>query len=223
MAASCRPVTQPSVRLTRAETLGGLEIVEGHLVLADLGEVTVEPVATPSQGWVDAGGEHQMDLRGQEVDEPAKVRYQCGVGQLVEVVDHDDHLGQLGHLGGQRLEEGEPDATSVKGHELGQLGELRIDVAQPDEQPPGETNRIVVEGGELQPDELDVGVARRPLSQEHRLAGTGRGDDQRQRTTEPLVQSAPQAGTVDGVSRSGDLIGHRFRPSALALSQKCGT
>ena len=40
-------------------------------------------------------------FRGTKFDQAPQVGQQDGVREVVHIVEHDDHLGQLGHLGGE--------------------------------------------------------------------------------------------------------------------------
>ena len=86
---------------------------------------------------------------------------------MVEVVEHDHHLGELGQLCLERLEEWHAEAPAMQRRQSGQIGEVRVDGGKPGQKSLGESDGVVVVFANLHPDESELGMGSRPLSEEH--------------------------------------------------------
>ena len=123
---------------------GRIGIVEGQLGLADLGQSPTQAVAAPGDGRVHPCRQDEVDVGGRQLDEPAQIGEQGGVGQLVEIVQHQDRLGQLGQEPGEGFQERGPQSASVEGHQLAQLGRLGVHRGQSLQEALREADRVVV-------------------------------------------------------------------------------
>ena len=124
--------------------------------LADLDQLLVEPVPTPGDGQVGPRRQDQVDIGWNKMGEAAEVGDEGGIRQMVEVVEDDDHLGELGQLGLQRFEQRGTEPATVQGHQGGQVGEVGVDGGQTPEQSVGEADRVVVVGTDLDPDKSQL-------------------------------------------------------------------
>ena len=120
MAASCRPAIQPSVRVSSAamssaerfrshhlvEKIGGFGGGEAQVGGAQLGQLASG--TQPGQGklWILTGGDDQVHLRRQVLDQKGEgVVNRLGVDQVVVVKDEDEAFREGGDLvdqGGQK-------------------------------------------------------------------------------------------------------------------------
>ena len=88
------------------EEHGRVDLIERQVDLADLGELPGQPMPAPGDGEVGPGGQDQMDVPGKAVDQVSEVGEEHRVGQMVEIVEDDDHFGELGQLGLECLQQG---------------------------------------------------------------------------------------------------------------------
>ena len=160
------------------EQKGRVDVIEGQVGLADLDQLLGEPMAAPGDGEIGPGRQDQMDVGREAVDQAAEVGEEHRVGQVVQVVEDDDHFGELGQLGLERLQQWRSEPAAVQGHQRGEIGEVRVDGGEPLQQALGEADGIVVVGADLHPDEVQLRMGGGPLGEENRLAGAGRSHDE---------------------------------------------
>ena len=76
----------------------GVDLIEGQVGLADLCQLAVDTMATPGDRKIGARREHQMNIGRDQIDETTQIGEEDRVRKVVEVVEDDDDLGELGHL-----------------------------------------------------------------------------------------------------------------------------
>ena len=182
------------------EQLRRLRLIQGQVNLPELGQISSNPVAGEGHRRVNPRRKHQVDLGREQVDQAAQIRHQDAVGQVVQVVEDDDHLGELGHLRVECFEQGGPQPTAIHGHEWREFGHVGVDLSQRPQQALGEADGVIVDFLERQPHEVQFGVGGGPLAQQDGFARTGRSHQDDQGPREGLVQSADQ-------TRTGHLMG----------------
>ncbi len=139
-----------------------------------------------------------MNIRWKQIGETTQIRDEDSVRQMMEVVEDDDHFGEIAQLRLESFEQGPSESTSVQRREIREVGEIRVDATQPEEESLGEPHRIVVVDANVQPDKGHLRMSGGPLSKQHRLSRSGRRNDQRQWADQRIVQPFPEGGTVDG-------------------------
>ena len=172
---------------------------------AQLGQPPARAQTRQRQLRIFARGEHQVQLRGQVLEQKGQCRVDGGRLQRVVVVEHQDHArGQgvqlvqqrgedrFGGRGLRRIEQG-GDAAAKRG--LGGL-QRRDQVGQ-------KARRVVFAGVERQPGHARSVCARRgqPLAQQRGFAKAGRRRKQRQGAPQAPVQARKQARARDAVRR----------------------
>ena len=63
------------------EQRGRVDVVEGQVGLADLGQLVAHPVATPCNGEIGPGRKHQMNIGWKQIGQPAQIGDEDGVRQ----------------------------------------------------------------------------------------------------------------------------------------------
>jgi hypothetical protein len=213
-----------------AEELTGLVAGEPQVGLAQLQESALHAQPPDRERGVLAAAQHEARLGRQRADERLHHR-RFGAGQ-VEVVDDDDPgFGE----GGQLVGEADGELVALPG--VGELGHRRAEVG------PGladDRRQVVPEGARIR-----VGAVARhpgdravqpadPLGEQGGLAGTGGGDDERQRAVDGGAELLDQGFAGDGgVGHSGNpelrprhdrfSAAHRTAPfaaSATAMSMR---
>ena len=111
------------------------------------------------------------------------------------------------------------EAPTVERYQRSKIGEVRVDGSQPGQKSLGESDGVVVVVVHVNPDESELWVGSGPLGEEHGFSGAGGCDDQRERTGERFVQSAPEGNTIDGVGGRKGWGGHRWLH--LRLGNQC--
>ncbi len=149
------------------EQQGGVDLVEGQIGLADLQHPFVQPMSAPGNREIGTAGQHQMDIGRKEVDQATQIGDEHGIRKVVQVLENDDHLGQLGHLGFESFEQWRAEPPAVQRGQDGEIGKVRADGAQPPEEALGETDGVIVVLDDVQPDEIQLGMAGGPLRQEY--------------------------------------------------------
>ena len=129
-----------------------------------------------------------MDIGRKKIGEASQIGDEHGIRKVVEVVEDDDHLGQVGHLGFESFEQWRTEPASMQRGQGGEIRKARADGPESLKQAMGEADRVIVVVNDLQPDEVQLGMGRSPLGEEYGLSRSGRGHDQREGLDERLVQ-----------------------------------
>ena len=105
-------------------------------------------------------------LGGNSSAKSGQVGNQCGVRQVVKVLQDDDHLREMGHLHGEVVDKGIAKSLTVHGRQRARLDKEGVDLGQAVQEPSAEANGIIVARDDLHPHELQLGTSLRPLGQE---------------------------------------------------------
>ena len=116
------------------DQLRRLRLTEGQVNLSELGQIASNPMSGQGHRRIHPRRKHQVDLGREQVDEAAQIRHQDAVRQVVQVVEDDDHLGELGHLHLECFEQGGPQPSTIHGHEWREFGHAGVDLSQPQQQ-----------------------------------------------------------------------------------------
>jgi hypothetical protein len=108
-----------------------------------------------------------MDIGWKDINQATQIRDEHGIRKVVEVLENDDHLGQLGHLGFEGIEQWRTEAASMQRGQGAEIGKVRVDGAEPLEKALGETDGVIVVLNDLQPDEVQLRMGRGPLREEY--------------------------------------------------------
>ena len=159
------------------EELGRVGLVECKIRLTQLEDVELHAVTTPGDPHVGPGRHDHVGVRREQLDQLGHVAQQGDIGQAVQIVEDNDHLGELAELRTQCLKE--TAAKSPSGHrdQWPQVDHLGVDRRQSREELSGEADGVVVSRIEGDPHRCDLGVRSEPLAQEHRLARAGGRND----------------------------------------------
>ena len=184
------------------EQQGRVDVIEGQVGLADLGQFSVEPMTTPRDGKISSCRQDQMDIGWKQICEATQIGDEDGIRQVVEVVEDDDHLGEIDQLGLECFEQWRTEAATVQGHQGGEVGKVWVHAGKAPKQSLGEADGVVVVDADFHPDKIQLRMGICPLSEENRFSCSGRSHDQGQCGGEPLVQLTAEGRTINRVGRS---------------------
>ena len=100
------------------EELGRVGLVECKIRLTQLEDVELHAVTTPGDPHVGPGRHDHVGVRREQLDQLGHVAQQGDIGQAVQIVEDNDHLGELAELRTQCLKETaakSPPATATSG------------------------------------------------------------------------------------------------------------
>ncbi len=160
------------------EQLGRFDVIEGEVGLSDLCQLVAQAMATPRNGEISPGRKHQMNIGRKKIGQTSKIRNEDRVRKVVEIVEDDHDLGQVGQLYLESFEQWRTEPPSMERRQSSQIGEVRVDRRKSREKLLGEPDRVIVVDANFHPYESQFGMARRPLREEHRLSRTSRRNDQ---------------------------------------------
>ena len=142
---------------------GRLGNIESQVGLTNLGHSPIHPVPAPCNWEVDSGRDHQVDIRRKEFNQPGEIGQEDGVRDVVQVVENDDDFWKICHLHSELLQQGGAQSAPVHDNQRAESGELGPDGAQSAQESSREMDWIIVNGFDLKPYEVQVGMAGRPL------------------------------------------------------------
>src|SRR5258707_14600742 len=119
-----------------------------------------------------------MDIGRKQIGETTQISNEDRVRQVMEVVENDDHFGQIAPLWLESFEQGRSESTPMEGRQIREVSEIRVDGAKPEEEPLGEPHGVVVVDADVEPDKGQLRVSGGPLGEEHGLSCSGRRNDE---------------------------------------------
>ena len=176
MAASCSPVAQPSVRLTRAATWS---VPSGRPVMRSRRRAESASSKASSAWRISVsprrrrwrlqamGGSTRVDrtrwtLAGASSTNRPRSASKVALVSWWRSSSTRTVSGSSAKNPASAFQERGPQPASVEGHQLAQLGRLGVHRGQSLQEALGEADRVVVRRGQVQPHEVDLGMGRPP-------------------------------------------------------------